>query len=34
MSTDQMTQLDESQIETNYDKVVYEFDDMNLNEKL
>ncbi|KAL3232834.1 hypothetical protein RNJ44_04750 [Nakaseomyces bracarensis] len=34
MSTEQMAQLDESQIETNYDKVVYEFDDMNLDEKL
>ncbi|CCC68897.1 hypothetical protein NCAS_0B08130 [Naumovozyma castellii] len=34
MSTEGITDIEESQIQTNYDKVVYKFDDMNLDEKL
>ncbi|QLG71732.1 hypothetical protein HG535_0C00810 [Zygotorulaspora mrakii] len=34
MSAEGITEVEESQILTNYDKVVYKFDDMNLNNEL
>lgn len=34
MSAEGISEVEESQIQTNYDKVVYKFDDMNLKEEL
>lgn len=34
MSAEGITEVEESQIQTNYDKVVYKFDDLNLKEEL